>query len=77
MGRQMLNRREFLKLSAVLSAGAVIALSSPAQVLAWDQTPPRVRPILQYHGHSRSGCAFRPELTDIWAGGGAQLPDMI
>jgi len=73
----MLNRREFLKLSAVLSAGAVIALSSTAQVLAWDKTPPRIKPILHYRGHSRSGCAFRPELTDIWAGGGAQLPDTI
>ena len=73
----MLSRREFLKVTAVLSAGAVISLSGAAQVTAWDQPPPKAKPVYRYHGHDRSGCAFRPELTDIWAGGGAQLPDMI
>jgi len=74
----MLNRREFLKLSGALAAGAVITLSSLNEVAAaWSDPPPRPAPLYRFHGHSRSGCAFRPELTDIWAGGGAQLPEMI
>lgn len=73
----MLNRREFLKLSTVLAAGAVVTLSSAGEVLSWNAEPPIDKPIYRLHGHSRSGCAFRPELADLWAGGGAQLPDMV
>lgn len=73
----MLNRREFLKLSSVLAAGAAISLTSFSEVAGWDKSRAPDAPILRYHGHARSGCAFRPELTDIWAGGGAQLPDMV
>ncbi len=74
----MLNRREFLKLSGALAAGAVITLSSLNEVAAaWSDPPPREAPLYRLHGHSRSGCAYRPELADIWSGGGAQLPDMI
>jgi len=73
----MLNRRDFLKLSSLLAAGAVVALSSASEVLAWNAEPPADKPIYRLHGHSRSGCAFRPELADLWAGGGAQLPDMV
>jgi len=44
---------------------------------AWNGPPPSTAPLYRLHGHSRSGCAYRPELADIWSGGGAQLPDMI
>ncbi len=73
----MLNRRDFLKLSSILAAGAVISLSSFSEVAGWDDTRRADRPILRLRGDARSGCAFRPGLTDIWAGGGAQLPDMV
>jgi hypothetical protein len=73
----MLNRRDFLKLSSILAAGAVISISSFSEVAGWDDTRRIDRPILRLRGDARSGCAFRPELTDIWAGGGAQLPDMV
>lgn len=73
----MLNRREFLKLSSMLAAGAVIAVSSPGEVLLWGRHEPPDTPLFRIHGHARSGCAFRPELVDLWAGGGAQLPDML
>ena len=72
----MLNRREFLKLSTVLAAGAVVALSSADKVLGWGNHPSE-RPIMRHHGHGKSGCSFRPELVDLWTGGGAQLPDMV
>jgi hypothetical protein len=72
----MLNRREFLKLSGVLAAGAVVALSSAGEILAWNKQPP-ARPIMRLYGHNKSGCAFRPELVDLWAGGGASIPDML
>jgi hypothetical protein len=73
----MLDRREFLKLSSVLAAGAVVALSSASDVLAWGDKLPSEKPIMRLHGHSKSGCAYRPELADLWAGGGASLPDML
>jgi len=73
----MLNRREFLKLSSVLAAGAVVALTPVSEVLSWNAEPPTEKPVYRIHGHSRSGCAYRPELADLWAGGGAQLPDMV
>lgn len=73
----MLNRREFMKLSTVLAAGAVVTLSATADALAWDHRPSGPKPLLRLHGHNKSGCAFRPELVDLWAGGGAQLPDML
>jgi hypothetical protein len=73
----MLNRREFLKLSSVLAAGAAISLTSFSEVIGRDPLYVPLKPILHHRGHARSGCAFRPELTDIWAGGGAELPDAI
>jgi hypothetical protein len=73
----MLDRREFLKLSTALAAGAVITLSAAGEVVAWGNVPPSDKPIFRITGHSKSGCAFRPELVDLWAGGGAQLPDML
>jgi hypothetical protein len=73
----MLNRREFIKLSTVLAAGAVMTLSAAGEVLAWNEETPAERPIYRMHGHSRSGCAYRPELVDLWAGGGAELPEML
>jgi len=74
----MLERREFLKLSTVLAAGAVLTFSAAGEILAADDEPEtgqKIRPPLRYRGHARSGCAFRPELSAVWAGGGAQLPD--
>ncbi|MFH1699356.1 MAG: hypothetical protein ABIE07_02115 [Candidatus Zixiibacteriota bacterium] len=76
----MLKRREFLQLSTLLAAGAVVTLSSAGEILAIDDEPiieDSSCPILRFHGHARSGCAFRPELTDMWHGGGGQLPDMV
>jgi hypothetical protein len=76
----MLKRREFLQLSALLAAGAVVTISSAGEILAIDEEPISIdssRPILRFHGHARSGCSFRPELTDMWQGGGSQLPDMV
>jgi hypothetical protein len=74
----MLNRRDFLKLSSMLAAGAVVTLSSASEILAWGRAPRNIgRHNLYFHGHSKSGCAFRPELVDLWSGGGAQLPDNL
>lgn len=73
----MLNRREFLKLSSVLAAGAAISLTSFSEIVGWDRGRVLKTPILRYRGHARSGCAFRPELTDIWSGGGSELPDAL
>lgn len=73
----MLNRREFLKLSTVLAAGAVVSLSTAGRVLAWDHRARTTRPLYRLHGHNKSGCAFRPELVDLWSGGGADLPDTV
>ncbi|MEE9443473.1 MAG: hypothetical protein V3V99_12480 [candidate division Zixibacteria bacterium] len=76
----MLKRREFLQLSALLAAGAVVTLSSAGEILAINDElviTGSSRPILRFHGHARSGCSFRPELTDMWHGGGGQLPDMV
>ena len=74
----MLTRRNFLKTSAVLSLGAVLPLSMADTVLA---VPPpfhgkvSARRFLPLQGHKRSGCAFHPEKVDIWAGGGATVPE--
>ena len=76
MSDTKVNRRDFLKLSGFLAAGAVVALSSVEKVMAWNQPPP-AKPIMRLQGHSKSGCAFRPELVDLWAGGGASIPDML
>ena len=73
----MLNRREFLKISAMLAAGAVVTLSSAGEVLAWNEEEPPEKPLYRHFGHGKSGCASRPELADLWAGGGASLPDML
>ena len=76
----MLNRREFIRLSAVLAAGTVMPLSMADSVMAVNTSPPegnRIRPVFRLHGHKKSGCAFQPELVDIWAGGGAQLPENL
>lgn len=76
----MLKRREFLKLSALLAAGAVITVSGVDAVAAITFEPQSAiehRPLYRFHGHARSGCAFRPELTDMWAGGGAVLPENL
>lgn len=82
----MLKRRVFLKLSGLLAGGAVITLATPLMAMdAGDASPKSVvisergkpPPIYRYHGHARSGCSFRPELSDLWAGGGAQLPDLL
>lgn len=76
----MLARREFIKLTAILAAGAVLPvlptddLECAIKSMAPSRSP---RPILRFHGHKKSGCAFHPELTDIWAGGGAALPEFI
>ncbi len=78
MGGVMLNRREFLKLSAMLAAGATIVATSIDTVLAVEYTPEIKNqnvPLYRFHGHAKSGCAFRPELTDSWAGGGAVIPE--
>ncbi len=73
----MLNRRDFLKTSGLLAAGTVLSLTSAAQVMDWVDPLPTARPIMRLSGHARSGCAYRPELVDLWAGGGSQLPDML
>ena len=76
----MLARREFIKLSAILAAGAVLPVipGENAECTITTITPSRSsRPILRLHGDKKSGCAFHPELTDIWAGGGAALPDYV
>ncbi len=80
MGGELLARREFIKLSAILAAGAVLP------VLPGDDALCMVSPVehghspksvFHFRGHKKSGCAFHPELTDIWAGGGAELPECI
>ncbi|MEZ5360620.1 MAG: hypothetical protein R3F48_17540 [Candidatus Zixiibacteriota bacterium] len=74
----MLDRREFMILSAILAAGATITLTGVDSVLAIepiDNRMPKEVPLYRFHGHAKSGCAFRPEITDIWAGGGAVLPE--
>jgi len=74
----MLKRREFIKLSSLCTAGLMLPLSIVDDVKADnipDRSPRRRLPVMHYHGHRQSGCAFHPELVDIWAGGGAALPD--
>jgi hypothetical protein len=74
----MLNRREFIRISAVLAAGAALPLSMADRVMAINTSHPAgngIRPVFRLHGHKKSGCAFQPELVDIWAGGGAQIPE--
>lgn len=76
----MLARREFLKLSVMMAAGAVIPLSLVKDAVAVEQAPLAINdapPIFHLHGHKKSGCAFHPEKVDLWAGGGAQLPDFL
>ncbi len=81
----MLKRREFLKLSSLLASGAVLALATTPSAMEWHDagatgaatTGGSVLPNYHFSGHARSGCSFRPELTDLWAGGGAQLPDLL
>ncbi|MDD4051881.1 MAG: twin-arginine translocation signal domain-containing protein [candidate division Zixibacteria bacterium] len=74
----MLTRRNFMKTTAVLSLGAVLPLSMADTILA-AAPPPRPatppRRFLPLQGHKRSGCAFHPEKVDIWAGGGAVVPE--
>ena len=76
----MLARREFIKLSAMLAAGAALPIIPGQEIeaavigLTAGRGP---RPILRLHGHKKSGCAFHPELTDIWEGGGAELPEFV
>ncbi|MCK5127820.1 MAG: twin-arginine translocation signal domain-containing protein [candidate division Zixibacteria bacterium] len=74
----MLKRRDFLKLSVIVAAGAAVPFSGLESAIAMNFTPLSeytVKPIYRFHGHAKSGCAFRPELTDMWAGGGAVLPE--
>lgn len=76
----MLTRREFIKLTAVLAAGTAVTMSLAGNVPALaDTTLPSAsrRPLLHHVGHARSGCSFRPELSDMWAGGGAELPENL
>ncbi len=74
----MLDRRKFLKFVGITAAGAALSLKGPtslfAQQMAPETNPPDLPP-MYLRGHKRSGCAFRPEMTDIWAGGGAVLPE--
>lgn len=74
----MLDRREFIKISAMLAAGATLSLAGVEKVLAVESVSPEPhidRPLYRFHGHAKSGCAFRPEITDVWAGGGAVVPE--
>ena len=76
----MLKRRDFLKLSGLLAGGAVIALATTPSAMEWSEAGSGksvAPPIYRFHGHAKSGCSFRPELTDLWSGGGAQLPDLL
>jgi hypothetical protein len=73
----MLKRREFIRLSTVLAAGAVLPLAAADNIRSFEVLPVRTsahRPLYRLHGHKKSGCAFCPELVDIWSGGGAVLP---
>lgn len=76
----MLSRRDFLKTTATVTIGAMLPLSLAETILAKAPPPltaaPRLRPY-PLQGHKRSGCAFHPEKTDIWAGGGAIVPEDI
>ena len=73
----MLNRREFIRLSAVLAAGSLmpaIPFADTHGASGQNIHKAARRPVMHLRGHKKSGCAFHPELTDIWEGGGAQLP---
>lgn len=73
----MLKRREFIKLSTVLAAGAVLPVTAVGKISSCEVSSLRGRarpPLYRLHGHKKSGCAFYPELVDIWSGGGAVLP---
>ncbi len=72
----MLKRRDFLKTTAALSIGALLPLSLADHLSAEPRPEPAApRPFLPHHGHVKSGCAFRPEMAQIWAGGGGALPE--
>jgi|WetSurMetagenome_2_1015567.scaffolds.fasta_scaffold223753_2 hypothetical protein len=74
----MLDRRKFLKIVGITAAGAAVSMGSPSSLFA-ERSAPEARvaelPPMYLRGHKRSGCAFRPEMTDIWAGGGGMLPE--
>ncbi len=76
----MLNRRKFLQAAGITVAGAAVSMTKPidlfAQRIASPHNAPEL-PTMQYSGHKRSGCASRPELADIWHGGGWELPDNL
>jgi len=77
MGGQMLSRRRFVKLSAVVTAGVLCPLPVTRQVFAREnQSVPTRRslPPMHYHGNKRTGCSFSAEMADMWSGGGACLP---
>lgn len=76
----MLDRRKFIQAAALLAAGAMMSFLPAKQLLALagpSGVALRSLPPMPYRGHKRSGCAFRPELTDLWAGGGAHLPELL
>ncbi len=76
----MLDRRHFIQTIALLAAGATISILPAKKLLALAGRPStalRNLPPMPYRGHKRSGCAFRPELTDLWSGGGAHLPEHL
>ncbi len=70
----MLKRREFIRLSAIIAAGAVLPLEILQKATAAEVQPsPRVRAGGYHHlfGHKKSGCAARPEAIDFFRGGPA------
>ena len=77
----MLTRRDFIKTAATLSIGALLPLSLADTLLADPPAPPSQATPKKHpfplQGHKRSGCAFHPEKVDIWAGGGAFVPEDI
>lgn len=77
----MLTRRDFIKTTATLTIGSMLPLSLADSILA-DAPPeqPKAAPRMRQYpmmGHKRSGCAFHPEKVDMWAGGGALVPEDI
>ena len=75
----MLDRRKFLQAAGITVAGVAVSLAKPIDLFAARMAPQNIPdlPVMQYRGHKRSGCATRPELAEIWHGGGWELPDNL
>jgi len=69
-------RRDFIRVTFISAGGIYILASIPDAVASDDVrkiTHTKTRK-LNYHGHRKSGCASRPELSRAFESGFSSLP---